>query len=85
VQAATIRQIATRLLQGAGIVVPRYQGQRGNPVGFAAKFTDDLLRLSGDQGARALFEKYPSDVEYIDTDDAGILIDIDTPEDLLRN
>ena len=85
VQSATIRQIEMRLLQGAGIVVPRHQGQRGNPVGFSAKFTDDLLRLSGDQGARVLFEKYQSDIEYIDTDDAGILMDIDTPEDLLRN
>ncbi|MDZ4097971.1 MAG: NTP transferase domain-containing protein, partial [Methylophilaceae bacterium] len=39
VQAATIRQIDMRLLQGAGIVVPRHQGQRGNPVGFSTKFT----------------------------------------------
>lgn len=85
VKPATIRLIEKHLLQGAAIVVPRYQGQRGNPVGFSTKFTDELMHLSGDQGARILFQKYQSEVEYIDTDDAGILMDIDTPEDLLRN
>lgn len=85
VQPKTIIAIAEKLLEGAAIVAPLYQGRRGNPVGFAAKFTDELMRLSGDQGARALFDRYQTEVEYIETDDAGILMDIDTPEDLRIN
>lgn len=85
VQSETVIAIAEKLLEGAAIVAPRYQGRRGNPVGFSAKFTDELMHLSGDQGARALFDRYQTEVEYIETDDAGILMDIDTPEDLNKS
>lgn len=84
VRSKTIMTIAEKLLEGAAIVVPRYQGQRGNPVGFSAKFTDDLMHLTGDQGARVIFEKFQSEIEYIETDDAGVLRDIDTPDDLQK-
>lgn len=84
VQPKTIMAIEKKLLEGATIVAPRYQGQRGNPVGFSAKFTEDLMHLTGDQGARVLFEKYQLEIEYIETDDAGILMDIDTPDDLQK-
>jgi molybdenum cofactor cytidylyltransferase len=81
----TIHEIAKRIDSGAaGIVVPRYQGKRGHPVGFSARFTEELLDIAGDQGARALFEKYPSELEFFDCDDPGILVDIDTPADLTK-
>jgi len=82
IQPETIREIANRIAAGAGIVVPSYQGKRGHPVGFAARFLADLLALSGDQGARILFERYPAEVERVECNDPGILLDIDTPADL---
>ncbi len=82
IQPQTIREIANRIAVGGGIVVPTYQGKRGHPVGFAARFAADLLALNGDQGARILFERYPAEVMRFECDDPGILLDIDTPADL---
>lgn len=82
IQPETIREIASRIEAGGGIVVPTYQGKRGHPVGFAARFAADLLALNGDQGARILFERYSAEVERFECNDPGILLDIDTPEDL---
>lgn len=88
----TITEIARRIDAGPGtgqdihrgIIVPTYQGKRGHPVGFSARFASDLLALKGDNGARALFERYPSELELYECGDSGILIDIDTQEELSR-
>ena len=80
VQSTTITALADELKNGADIVVPNYQGKRGNPVGFGAKHIAELLRLGGDQGARALLKIHP--VTMIEVDDPGIHYDIDTSQDL---
>jgi molybdenum cofactor cytidylyltransferase len=68
---------------GARIVAPRYRGVRGNPVMFSRELTDELLGISGDQGARAVVERDPKRVLYVDFDlDAPI--DVDTPDDTVR-
>jgi molybdenum cofactor cytidylyltransferase len=82
IQPQTIVEIANFIMAGRGIVMPSHQGMRGNPVGFAARFSADLLALNGDQGARILFERYPAEVERFECNDPGILLDIDTPKDL---
>lgn len=64
------------------MVVPRFQGKRGNPVGIGAKFFPALTALQGDQGARGLFQQYPTALHWLDVDDPGILYDIDSPEHL---
>ncbi|ADE01312.1 nucleotidyltransferase family protein [Haloferax volcanii] len=62
------------------VVVPVYDGQRGNPVAFDAAALDRFGRLTGDAGARALFEAMP--VARVAVDDPGIHADIDTVADL---
>lgn len=79
----TIFQVAEKLDANGGIVVPTYQGRRGHPVGFSAKFYDELQNLAGDKGARELIERNPSMVTFLEVDDPGILLDIDTPGDVL--
>ena len=66
------------------ILVPEFEGQRGNPVGFGAKWFDELANSSGDTGARELMKRQQGYVTRIAVDDAAILKDIDTPEDLVR-
>jgi molybdenum cofactor cytidylyltransferase len=80
VQASTIARLSQCLDEGQGIVAPVYQGRRGHPVGFHARYRSDLLALRGDQGARALLKA--EEVFLVDVDDAGVLRDIDTPMDL---
>jgi molybdenum cofactor cytidylyltransferase len=88
IRSQTIHEVAKRIDSGAGIgtgiIVPMHQGRRGHPVGFSARFTEELLDLTGDQGARSLFEKHPSELGFFDCDDPGILVDIDTPADLMK-
>jgi molybdenum cofactor cytidylyltransferase len=78
----TIRLVAERLAAGASIVAPRYRGQRGHPVGLAARYLAELEALKGDEGARAILKRDAALIELIDCDDPGILRDVDTPADL---
>ncbi|WP_440990837.1 nucleotidyltransferase family protein [Haloarchaeobius baliensis] len=64
----------------ANIVVPTFDGQRGNPVLFGARHFDALQDVSGDTGGRALFDSHP--VERVAVDDPGIHLDVDTEDDL---
>jgi molybdenum cofactor cytidylyltransferase len=82
VRPSTIAAVVAALKGGARIVVPVYGTERGHPVGFAASCRRDLLGLRGDCGARAVLERYSSEVERLEVDDPGILRDIDTLEDL---
>lgn len=72
----------TKALAPELIVVPRYKGERGNPVGIGANYFKELRELRGDRGARVLLEQYPQAVLWLDCDDAEILRDIDVPGDL---
>lgn len=84
VRVDTVHAVAAQLRRGRAIVAPTYRGRRGHPVGFGARFRDDLMQLSGDQGARAILASHPHLLETISVDDPGILQDIDTPADLSR-
>jgi molybdenum cofactor cytidylyltransferase len=61
------------------IVVPRYDGAAGHPVGFSREFYAELIALSGDRGARSVVAAHPDQVEYLDVDDTGVIADIDEP------
>ncbi len=66
------------------IVVPTYRGQRGNPVLFDRALFLELMQVKGDQGGRSLLSRYPSRVEEVAVSSAGVLVDIDTPDDYQR-
>ncbi len=76
-----------RRLAGAWRRQPQYVAAAiyGSTVGVPAIFPRwafaDLLKLRGDQGARALIQRNPDRVVRVPMESAGI--DIDTPEDLL--
>ncbi|HEX9676370.1 MAG TPA: nucleotidyltransferase family protein, partial [Anaerolineales bacterium] len=65
----------------APLVAPRAGGRRANPVLFDRRTFADLRELEGDQGGRALFERY--EPAWVDWDESALL-DLDTPEDLQR-
>ena len=76
---ATMAAVRDALLVGAPTAAPRHAGRRGHPVGFSAALRAELLALTGDEGARAVLLRQPP--RLIDVDDAGCLLDLDTPED----
>lgn len=79
VQPDTLQQVA-QALQRHAVAYAQYRGLRGHPVGFSAELFSELVALTGDEGARRLLVRYPA--EAVEVDDPGLLIDIDTVQDL---
>jgi len=66
----------------AAAYVPVSDSVRGNPVLLKPELYDLLLELDGDRGARALLSANPEQVVEVPVEDPGILLDIDTPQQL---
>ncbi|MFQ5917993.1 MAG: NTP transferase domain-containing protein [Candidatus Binatia bacterium] len=63
------------------IVVPRYRGKRGHPVLFARRLFPELLSTPLDLGAKGVVRAHRDETLEIETEDEGVVIDIDTPEE----
>jgi molybdenum cofactor cytidylyltransferase len=68
--------------EGRSICVPTWEGRRGNPVLFAARFFPEMRRFEGDVGARTLLSKHAAFVCSVPMADRGVTLDVDTPEAL---
>lgn len=66
--------------EGRAIIVPAFQGKRGNPVLWDRRFFGEMTMLAGDVGARHLIGEHSELVTEIEAEDAGIFLDVDTPE-----
>lgn len=81
--AAIIRRLVGRFRSHpAPLVVPRYGGQRGNPVLFAPTLFPELLAVEGDQGGRAVVALHAHDAAWVDVHEARPGLDLDTPDSL---
>ncbi|MES2605649.1 MAG: nucleotidyltransferase family protein [Pseudomonadota bacterium] len=65
-------------LKPDNLVVPFYEGQRGNPVAIGSDYFGRLAALQGDSGARQLMQEFSDRIIQLNVDDAGILQDLDT-------
>jgi molybdenum cofactor cytidylyltransferase len=81
IRPATIEAVRAQLELGALIAAPVHgaSGERGHPVGFASTLRDELQSLRGDLGARSVIQRHHDELVPVPVDDAGILVDIDTP------
>lgn len=77
----TLRLVADAPAQQA-VVVPVYQGQRGHPVRFARVCREQLMELTGNQGAASIVRSHGA--TEIMVNDVGCVTDIDTVQDLLQ-
>jgi molybdenum cofactor cytidylyltransferase len=66
------------------ICVPVHDSKRGHPVLWSARHFAEMRELGGDVGARGLLERHARAVLAIPTDDAAVLVDVDTPEMLAQ-
>ncbi|KAB2966198.1 nucleotidyltransferase family protein [Zoogloea sp.] len=78
----SLGRVAAALRAGAPLAAAACAGQRGHPVGFSACWREALLALAGDEGARALLRSQGHLLQLIETDDPGVLRDVDRPADL---
>jgi molybdenum cofactor cytidylyltransferase len=65
---------------GKLIVVPRHKGKRGHPVIFSRELFAELLAAPIDQGAKAVVNAHRGETLEVESQDAGVTVDIDTPE-----
>jgi molybdenum cofactor cytidylyltransferase len=68
--------------RGALVVVPTFEGKRGNPVLWSRRFFPDLMAIEGDVGARHLIGRYGEAAVEVPVDGEAALLDVDTPEAL---
>jgi len=73
--------IAAYETAGRGLVVPVFRGRRGHPLLVDLEYRDEVLGLDQADGLRRLLRSHPADIVEVETGDANILRDLDTPED----
>jgi molybdenum cofactor cytidylyltransferase len=66
------------------IVIPYYEGQRGNPILFASSYVHEVAIGERHIGCKKLANEYPDDVYRYEAAHDRFTTDLDTPEDYAR-
>jgi len=66
------------------IVVPYFGGIKGTPAIFSSIFINDIMKITGDKGARDIIKANPEKVNKVYINNLRMGIDIDTEEDLKK-
>lgn len=66
------------------IVVPMFNGQRGNPVAFSASYAAEVISGHVNPGCRKLIAEHPDEVFIHEAAHDRFTVDMDTPEDYAR-
>ena len=80
--ALLLQLVSTFDASGKGIIASAYADSVGTPVLFGRSYFEQLLALSGSEGAKKLLRQYPDDLATIIFPDGHI--DIDTGEDVQK-
>lgn len=75
-------ELAARAEAAGYAARPQVAGKSGHPAAFTRAAFADLMALQGDQGAGRLLAARSTGVAYLETAEAGALLDVDTPDDL---
>ncbi|MFJ1258135.1 NTP transferase domain-containing protein [Cupriavidus sp. CuC1] len=66
------------------ILVPVFEGQRGNPVAFSASYAAEVVAGHVNPGCRKLIADHPAEVSVHAASHDRFTTDMDTPEDYAR-
>lgn len=69
---------------GGEVVVPTYQGKRGNPIIISESCRADILAGTRNLGCRKFIEKNPELVRMIEMPNPSVVIDLDTPQQYMN-
>lgn len=85
VSAEIVRKLLEAFRQsGAPVVIPTHYNQRGHPVLIGKALFEELKGLGPDQGANTLIRKYRHATQWLEVQEAGILLDVDDPDTYRR-
>ncbi|MGZ5247007.1 MAG: nucleotidyltransferase family protein [Flavitalea sp.] len=66
------------------IVIPRFNGEKGNPAIFSSKYKSEILDHKDPEGCKGIIKQHPDQIVWIDMNNDAVLVDMDTPEDYDR-
>ena len=82
----TISKLKTEALTNPfNIIVPKFGTKTGHPVCFPNRFYKEIGSLSGDVGAKKIIDSNLERVMFVETNDRGVNLDVDTPIDIFDN
>jgi molybdenum cofactor cytidylyltransferase len=83
VRSRTVSALARALRRhGAAVAYPEFGGERGHPPLLAARLFPEILAGDGQGGLCALLARHEGEAMDVPVLDQGVLLDLDTPDDL---
>lgn len=76
--------LAAREREAASVIFPTLDGRRAHPPLIDAQLIPEILAFDGGGGLRGLWERHEGELLAAPVDDAGVRVDVDTPEDYER-
>jgi molybdenum cofactor cytidylyltransferase len=84
-RAETVLELLRRMREaGAPIAEPVFQGRRGHPLAIAPGLILEIDTLDPGIGLRQLRDRHQAELLEVEVEDAGVVQDVDTPEDYQR-
>lgn len=84
-RAETVALLLRRMLEaGAPLAVPVHQGRRGHPLAIAPALIPEIGTLDPAIGLKQLRDRHEAGLLEVEVEDAGVVEDVDTPEDYAR-
>ena len=81
-QVADINRLVDHFLASpVPVLVPTYQGQRGNPIILASQHRADIIKAEANLGCKHFIENNPQLVTTLEFDNDHVVFDLDTPDD----
>ena len=62
------------------IIIPTSDGKDGNPVLFSIFMKTDVMKISGDRGAKEIIENKKNKILRIPFEGDGVILDFDTQD-----
>ncbi len=69
---------------GGEVVIPEYQGKRGNPIIISSRCQEEIISGKYNQGCRRFIENNPELVRTVEMPGPSVVFDLDTPMDYRR-
>jgi molybdenum cofactor cytidylyltransferase len=79
IDSLTVRRLCASIAPGR-ILLPVHKGRRGHPIVLASDLFAEVLDLPSELGLNFVVRRIRDRVLEVEVDDAGVLQDVDTPE-----
>lgn len=84
-QAETVIELLRRMREsGAPLAEPVFHGKRGHPLAIASRLIPEIETLDPEVGLRQIRNRHEAWLLEVAVEDAGVVQDVDTPEDYER-